>query len=245
MEQSQKDRLIAKGRKVPVDGVLQQGRTQVQLCRNHEAVLADYGWPRAKTDYLDQQIFALDALFSGRSQQVEAALRATIAEAVTRHDAKSFIRRLRTAVPLALQDAPVEGVTENAFNTGEHIGRSTPKISKYLMTVRPFVEKLDTALSKYLGGKSPLQELEAVKTALDTADAVQESGRAGLPEETANIYQLSGEILTMIETVNRIAKIAFDGSAEIIGQFNKDLTLRGRRSRKQTSANESDEASGM
>ncbi len=117
--------------------------------------------------------------------------------------------------------------------------------NKYLMTVRPFVQKMDEQLKIYFAGRSPLAELEAVKTALDKADAVQESARAGLPVETANIYVLAGEILDAIETVNRIAKIAFDGRAEIMAQFNKDLTLRGGKTRKATAAEEDEDSRAM
>ena len=148
-------------------------------------------------------------------------------------------------MPLVLKSTPIEGVTENAFNTGLRLGHSTQKISKYLMTVRPFVQKMEEHLKIYFAGKSPLAELEAVKTALDNADAVQETARAALPEETANIYVLAGEILDAVETVNRIAKIAFDGRAEITAQFNKDLTLRGGKTRKETAAVEDEESQAM
>jgi hypothetical protein len=40
---------------------------------------------------------------------------------------------------------------------------------------------------------------------------------------------LAGEILDMIEDMNRVAKIGFDGRAEIASQFNKDLILRASR----------------
>jgi hypothetical protein len=73
----------------------------------------------------------------------------------------------------------------------------------------------------------------------------QENARAALPEETANIYVLAGEILDAVETVNRIAKIAFDGRAEIMAQFNKDLTLRGGKTRKETAAVEDEESQAV
>jgi len=65
------------------------------------------------------------------------------------------------------------------------------------------------------------------------------------PVETANIYVLAGEILDAIETVNRIAKIAFDGRAEIMAQFNKDLTLRGGKTRKATAAEDDEESRAL
>ena len=243
MEQHRKDRLVTKGRNVPVNKLLEQGRAHVLLCRKYGEDLGNTGWPATRTDDLDQKLFALDALYSGRSQQSESALKATGTESAARQAAKAFVRRLRLAVPLVLKETPVEGVTENAFNTGERLGHSTPRISKYLMTVRPFVQKMEEHLKLYFGGKSPLTQLETVKTDLDKADAAQETARGALPKETADLYLLAGEILDEIETVNRIAKIAFDGNAEIIGQFNKDLTLRARRTKKSAASTDDDEES--
>jgi hypothetical protein len=124
---------------------------------------------------------------------------------------------------------------------GERLGRSTPKISKYLMSVKPFVQKLEEHLRPYFGNKSPSEELESVKSDLDDTDALQETARAGLPEETAKRHLAAKELLDMIEEVNRIAKIAFDGKAEIAAQLNKDLTLRAKKSGKKVAGEESGE----
>jgi hypothetical protein len=95
------------------------------------------------------------------------------------------------------------------------------------------VKQLDELFKPYFGGKSAAAELETVKTALDSASANHKTSRAALPEETANIYCKAGELLDCIEDANRIAHIAFDGRAEIAGQFNKDLTLSSRRTAKE------------
>ena len=89
------------------------------------------------------------------------------------------------------------------------------------------INELNQAFTSYFGGEDPSQKLEAVKTDLDNAGADQETTRKALPEETARIYYLSGQILEMIEDMNRVGKIAYDGQSEMIGQLNKDILLRG------------------
>ncbi len=244
MEQSQKYRLTDKGSKVPIAKLMGQGRVTVELCRKYREDLSNTGWPVEKTEELDQKLFALDAVYSGRSAETETSLKATEIEASARQGAKAFIRRIRLAAPLVLKNTSIEGVTEDAFNTKDRLGYATPRISKYLVTIKPFVQKLEEQLKVYFAGKSPTAELEKVKAALDKADALQETLRTGLPKETANIYLIAGEILELIQTVNRIAKIAFDGKAEIIGQFNKDLLLRGGKTRKKANEGEEQLAAG-
>jgi hypothetical protein len=74
--------------------------------------------------------------------------------------------------------------------------------------------------------------LATAKQKLDTADTAQELTLANLPEETLKIYEAKGRVLEAIEDLNRLAKNAFAGQAEIIGKFNKDLLLRARKERK-------------
>ena len=76
---------------------------------------------------------------------------------------------------------------------------------------------------------------ELVKAAwerLRAADAVQEKTRLDLPTETLALLELKGRVLDLIEEINGIARIAFEGQAEIRAKFNKDLLYRGRRARK-------------
>jgi hypothetical protein len=219
-------RLFNKGRQTPVSPLLEQTRGHVELGRKFETDLDSFGWPKANTDALAAKTDELDAGYSSRKSDQDESLEASRNESANRQSAKAYIRRLRLAAPILLRGGAVNGVTQDSFNAGENLGNSTVKISKYLMKVRPSVEKLEKELSPYFGGKSPAGELEAVKSALDASDAAQETLRSGLPEATVDLCLLAGEILEMIEDMNRVGKIAFDGCAEIAGQFNKDLILR-------------------
>ncbi|MBI4952750.1 MAG: hypothetical protein HY908_12005 [Myxococcales bacterium] len=115
-----------------------------------------------------------------------------------------------------------------SFNAGGRLGRVTKEISGYLTVVRPFVVKLDAALKPYFDDKLASEELDKAKNELDAADTKQEVGLANLPEATLQVYEAKGRVLHLIEELNRLAKNAFDGQAEIVGKFNKDILLRGR-----------------
>ena len=71
---------------------------------------------------------------------------------------------------------------------------------------------------------------------LRDADALQEKTRANLPAETLALCELKGRVLDLIEEVNGVARIAFEGQAEIRAQFNKVLLYRGRRAHKSVPA---------
>jgi hypothetical protein len=217
--------LIAKGEKVSVPKLLDQGRVHLLLLKKYLKELNAFGWSDDQTGGFEQGIFDLDTLYSSRSSQTEAVLKLSAAKAAARQTAKSFIRRLRLAAPIVIKKHSPEGITESAFNAGGPLGSSASKISKYLMQVRPFVKQLDELFKPHFNGKSAAAELEAVKSALDKASAEHKTSRSALPEETANIYFAAGGLLDTIEEINRIGKIAFDGHAEIAAQFNKDLTL--------------------
>ena len=227
MEQSEVSRLINKGMGTSPPPLLEQGRSHVSLGRKHEARLGRFGWPIAKTDALETKIKELDTLYSSRSSLIDLSRSATKTEAQRRQEAKAYIRVLRNAAPMVLRDIKPEKISESSFDAGGSIGDSTPKISAYLMKVRPFVKTLNDGFSPYFDGEDPAEKLEQIKSALDNADADQETKRRGLPEETKQLYLINGELLQMIEDMNRVAKIAFDGQAAIIGQFNKDILLRG------------------
>jgi hypothetical protein len=224
--------LMAKGEKVSVPKLLDQGRGHLLLLRRYLKELNGFGWSDDQTSEFEQGIFDLDTLYSTRSSETEAVLKLSSTKAAARQTAKSFIRRLRLAAPMVIKKHSPEGITESAFNAGGPLGSSASKISKYLMQVRPFVKQLDELLKPNFNGKSAAAELEAVKSALDKASAEHKTSRSALPEETANIYVAAGLLLDTIEEINRIGKIAFDGLAEITGQFNKDLTLSTHRAEK-------------
>jgi hypothetical protein len=224
---------IAKGRRFSVPKILAQGRVHVLLLRKYADELTAAGWAASDTDAFEQCLNALEVLYSSRSAETEASLKAAEIKASLRQNAKSLIRRIRLAAPIVIKKHSPEGITENAFNAKGKLGRSEVKVSKYLMSIRPFVKQLDELLKPYFGGKSAAAELETVKAALDKAAADHKASRNALPEETASIYCASGELLDRIEDANRSGHIAFDGRAEIASSFNKDLTLSIRRARKE------------
>lgn len=147
-------------------------------------------------------------------------------------NAKKFKRRLTNVLPIVLRDSPLPDVTIDNFEAGTTLGRSTPKISNYLAKIRPHVVKLDEHLRPYFGGERASEQLDAVKSALDAADAVQEADIASLPEATQKVYEAKGRVLQDIEDLNRIARNAFEGNADAIALFNKDILPRARQERK-------------
>ena len=227
MEQNEDKRIFNKGKNAQISPLLEQGRVHVVLSKKHESAHSRFGWPPSQTEVLVSRIDGLDALFSNRSSATQAAISATETEAAMRREAKAFIRCLRYAVPMVVRLQQAKGITKKSFNAGGPLGNKTRKISGYLMKVRPFVETLNEAFAPYFGGDDPLEELKRVKANLDDADADQEVKQKSLPEETVKIYMLAGQILDMIEDINRVGKIAYDGKAEMIAQFNKDILRRG------------------
>ena len=55
---------------------------------------------------------------------------------------------------------------------------------------------------------------------------------ASLPVETQKIYETKGMAVELIEELNAVAKNCFDGNAQLIALFNKDILLRGRKAKK-------------
>jgi hypothetical protein len=148
-------------------------------------------------------------------------------EAIDR--AKAYIRKLRNALPRALREAPALGVVAASFHAGEGLGRSTPKIAKYLAAIRPAVVTLDAALMTHFKSETASKLLDAVKDALDKADTTQELARKDAPGETLALYEVMGKVLDQIEDLNRAGKSAFDGEAVTRAKFNKDILLRARK----------------
>src|SRR6185503_13720466 len=229
-------RLVAKGKSEPRDGLAQQGKVHVGLAQHHEAELDDAGWTSTDTGALAANVASLEAAAGTQAKAYDAAGDASAAESQAIADAKAYIRKLRRALPRALREAKAPGVTIASFHAGETLGRSTPKISKYLVTIRPAVAALDPALKKHFKGKKASSELDAVKDALDQADTAQELARKHAPSGTLALYEVMGKVLEQIEDLNRAGRIAFDGDAATRAKFNKDILLRARKARAKTKA---------
>ncbi len=120
------------------------------------------------------------------------------------------------------------GILES-FRAGKKLGNSTPLVCMYLEKIRPVVASMDEQLKLSFAGEKPSEILQSLRAALDQAQSKQEVDLAGLPQETLSLYETKGRLLSAIEELNRVARIAFYEESELAGQFNKDLVRRGRR----------------
>jgi hypothetical protein len=227
-------RLARKGRGEPREGLIQQGKASVQIAKRHAAEIVAHGWPVEDTAQLEAGVSSLETEAAAQAEGQAGASGSTRAEREAIAEVKRFIRRLRNALPRALRDTKVQGVTAEAFHAGRDLGRSTPRLSDYLNRIRPSVVAIDEDLKRFFGGQLASAELDAAKAALDAADAKQESAIEGLPEATQKVYEAKGRVLEAIEDLNRAGRSAFDGDAEKAAQFNKDILLRARRERKRS-----------
>lgn len=229
-------RYVTKGMNETREGLLQQGRVSLGLIAAHHDELHACGWNDEWTTALQRYVDELGTKMSAQADAKGQAKAATKKEALARTAVKSMVRKLKNAVPLALRAAPNSGVTMEAFLIGDKLGQATPKIMAYVEKILPLVEKIDTQLRPYFHGESAYEQLRAVKQELASTDTDQEVKAASLPQETMAVYELKGRLLEAVEDLNRVARIAFDGRAELAGRFNKDILLRSRRTRSQKPA---------
>jgi hypothetical protein len=224
-------RLARKGANEPRIGLIQQGRYHAKLAADKADELQRAGWKKEKTALLSSDLATLESQSAAQSDRRSTAKSATLTESAARNQAKSFIRKLRNALPIVLRDHPDVGVTASQFEGGT-LGQSTPKVSNYLNQITEPIKKLDEPLKDYFDQASASEQLATLKKLLDAADTAQETSLAGLPEETLKLYETKGRVLQAIEDINRLAKNAFDGQAALVSQFNKDILLRARQTRK-------------
>jgi hypothetical protein len=222
-------RLVTKGRSEPLDGLLQQGKAHVALAKQYAESLIESGWSGEDTSALELEVARLEAM--GGKAGADAASGEPEHEPSAIVEAKAFVRRLRNALPRALREGKVEGVSEEAFDAGGKLGREAPKIAAYLEKIRPSVASLDGELRRHFGGKSAAELLDQAKSAVEKVASSQGAQQAEVPQERAELYAVKGRVLEMIEDLNRAGRIAFEGQAETVGKFNKDILLRSRRRR--------------
>jgi hypothetical protein len=223
------NRLVTKGKGEPRDGLAQQGKVHIGLAKQYAAALDDSGWSATDTESLAANVVSLEQAAGSQAAAYDHAGHSSTGESQAIDDAKTYIRKLRNALPRVLRDAPAPGVTAASFHAGEALGRSTPKLSKYLAAIRPAVVALDSALKTHFKSQAALHLLDEVKAALDKADTTQELARKDAPGETLALYAVMGKVLEQIEDLNRAGKSAFDGDAATRGKFNKDILLRARK----------------
>jgi hypothetical protein len=224
-------KLVQRGKNIPRDGLLDQARAQVELEARYRAALAERGW----TPELTKQLVDSTAIVNS---ELSAAIEArTLSRGSIRRerDAVAAAKAHKRALVHAFNDLHADGAVADdvyaAVRGGGSLGRSTTRISGYFAVIEAHVQAYDTALKPYFKGQSALSELQAIKAELDQAQAIQEVDYAALPLDTQRIYEAKGRVLSLIEKLNRIGKLAFDGDATTLALFNKDLILRARRSR--------------
>lgn len=224
--------VVKKGSGVALEGLVPQAGVAIQLFEELGQELEKFGFSEAR----HQEMVALhEKLANDRAQAIDARVAAKSATRLER-EALSGAKRIRRLVLSAAVSLRADGVISeeerSAFNVGEEIGRSTPKALAYLNKIEGTVERLNGELTPYLGGVDPITEVRTAKAALSGANITQELTLDSLPDDTAEVYEVKGKLLNLIEAQNRAAKRAFDGDALTIGRFNKDLILRATRERK-------------
>lgn len=230
-------RLAAKGKSEPREALAQQGRAHITLAKQYADALIESGWSAEDTTALEQAVARLEETAGTEADTRVSLSDASDDESTSLSDAKSFIRRLRNALPRALRESQDKGVSAETFEAGDRLGRSAPKLAAYLGKIRPSVEALDPVLARHFNGKKASEALDNVKSALEKTDSSQDSSLGDLPEPTLRLYETKGRVLEMIEDLNRAGRIAFEGQAETVGKFNKDILLRARRERAARRAN--------
>lgn len=224
--------MVRKGSGVSLAALLDQARVSGKLYEEEAPVLGRFGFraPQGRRLYalIDQLGSSQAAAADARTQAQQTTMTEREALAAT----KSFKRLVVSAAADLEQDGTITSADRKAFLAGEELGRSTPKHSKYLGDISATLERLNDAFEPLMGGINPIARLHEVKAALDGAQATQEFSLDALPADTAEVYAAKGELLGLIEKLNRTGQRAFDGDAVTRARFNKDLILRAVKARK-------------
>jgi hypothetical protein len=175
----------------------------------------------------DELLAELEKAAGSQKQAHDYAESLTRSEVESKRKVKRYKRRLERAVKLLLAEDDSSGLTREDF--AGRISDSTPLSVVYLDRIKPHVAKIDEALKPYFSNQSPLAELLSLRAELVQSDAKQEAARDDAPAETLKLYATKGEMLELIERINDTAHLAFDGDAETLARFNKDLLLRATR----------------
>lgn len=232
-------RHVARGKSEPLEGLVQQGKAHVALAKQYAEALIESGWSEEDTSALEREVTLLEVMAGKQASDVVEADSSAVVEA------KAFVRRLRNALPRALRETKASGVSAETFDAGGALGRESSKIASYLEKIRPSVEAIDAELRRHFGGKSAVELLDHARRALSSKGAPEGDGQKELPKETVELLSAKGRVLEMIDDLNRAGRIAFEGQAETVGKFNKDLLLRAHRQRfRQPSEGSGSEAGG-
>ena len=236
-------KLVSKGRFEPTTGLIDQLDYHLGLSSTHAAALAAVGWSAADHSALATVRGALDAARQSQLEARDKSWQHTRAE----HEAVQASKEFRYLLSLALKDIYIRAsvdttlavpVTEDAFLTRElgNLGRNTSKLIRYFGNIRQHVVNMKALLDPYFNNQDVVAQFDAVRTALEAAQATQELALEQLPQETLAFYEQKGAAVIGIERLNRLGKMAFAKQATTAGHFNKDVLLRARRQAKKAQA---------
>ena len=227
-------RLVEKGKQYSLSAVTQQGRVLHGHAAEHLAELSPNGWTADDNAALGTNLGTLEDATSDRDKSREDAKSLTLDEGALRSEGKTLSRAIREMAWIVLKDGPVDGVAYDQFSVKGGRLDSTRDVLEYLKLLATRIAPLDTRLERYFGGKKASElALEAWQRLRD-ADVTQEMTRSELPAGTQALLELKGRVLDQLDELNAIARVTFDGQAELRAKFNKDLLLRGRRTRTKT-----------
>lgn len=226
---------VRKGGNVPRLGLLDQARVHRELCEVHATRLREYG---LTDDLIREFDEAIELVSSERAAAIEART-ASKSNFVRQENVVTEAKALKRRLVLAFNDLrasrQLSAHVLRAITKSGRLRRSPTLISGYFTDIRPHVEQHAERLKPYFGGVCPLVRVDAIVAELDSAQATQEADLSALPLETRKVYEAKGRLLVIIEKINRIAKIAFDGDEMTMAVFNKDLLDRARQKRRSMS----------
>jgi hypothetical protein len=223
--------LVKKGMREPRAGLRDQGVVSAGLARKYATELGACGWTADDTTEVESLVGALGSKIASQSDAKIASKGKTVDERAARAAAKELVGKVRLGASIVLGKGPVPGVTMESFEAGHALGQSTPKIAMYMEKILPAVTAIDEQLKPFFGGQKASEMVAAARTALDGSQATQEVAVSAMPRETQEVYETKGRLLRRIEELNKVGKIAFYGQNDIMGQFNKDVLNRSRKSR--------------
>lgn len=211
--------LAAVGKNIPRAALAQQGKVSLGLARAEAVTLASFGWVESCTSAIEQHINTLEQRVALQSLAREDARLAAAELRVEVTLARTFLRKMRAALPSVLRALPQGDTTRTMFKAGVPLAASVPNMSTYLSQIRPGIEKLNDRLSPFFQGQSPLATLDTIRTKLDEASTKAALTRRKIPEATLAVNESKGRLLQKLKDLQQTARVAFDSQPERLAKF--------------------------
>jgi len=209
-------------------------KTEILAAGLAEALLADM---------LEKQKQCSSIFGARREAEVDSQL-ATSGESAAMSAAKAYLYKMDQVLPIATRGVKLDDLKPEHLFRPKDSSKSTSKTKARLEAMRPLVVRLEDKLKRYFSEQSPVKVLDAVIANIQAAQANQASRQQARSPETFKLRVAKGELLEMIEDVNRLGRVAFMGQADIAGKFNKDILLKARRAGKHRQASAARESDG-